>query len=927
MNGRRAFILVAAYFVLATCANAAARALAFDARVLDHRAFDFGWELGLPWRASHGEWVGRDFHYPIGPLWQLLAWLGSLGGRASAQASVGGLHVVFPLASLATAALLCRWRFQDRRARLIAFASFALFALHDDVRSFRALVSFAVVLLYAPRDEQSARPPLVAGALVALATLLSFETGLLGLASLVAMAVTEAVAARSAKPALRRLGRALAGLAGGLVVLALLWALAGGSFASAVAGWLGITGGYVTIMVEGRHGLSLSPVLTFAALGLAPLALGLSPRFRSVSTSVLLAGALPLLGRALIRSDAEHVYAALLPLAAALTVVSLDLAARRPVLAGLTALLVATFALGWFGSRREVPTAWAPSGFVRLAEALARRSPARLGYDHDLPRIARWAREHRDGCMVLPERAVVVHALADVPGPTETALRWTPAMKERVAADIARERCPTAVRQLSSFDFPPPYQSFAFGADFLEQSLAYEPAERLGPATFASRLRPAPLAAEARPLAASELGRERALPVPGSLSYALGRSVPWDRLLRLDYTLEVPPLRVLVGGSPWMKIAFFDGAERLGEVTALADVSVGRRSRALVPVHAEVAEWRWAAGREPRFERQADRVEIVADARPLSPSSVRFTLHAVEELAPPPAARPAAQSCTAELELAPLVGQGRAYARGIAPLVEGDAVVLDPNPQTEPLSEVFVPVRPCPDSCLYAELGVESGGTARFEAHVIDDWEKPRLLEWEVTSGVSPKPAQLSLAAWAGRDVLVRFGTWPVGRAGAKARVWRPRIGPCRGTSLVQALHDRRFALIRGEVDPRGDTLRMSVAPLGKPPSELRIPVEVSEGSCLAYDLGLEGPAGTPPSAIEVALFHQNVSLRLTRDHVAPGGAKSYRDVSLSELTGKQAEVRIAAWGADPSTVALVSRLRVHRCGDGAPWGFGAGRR
>ncbi len=157
--------------------------------------------------------------------------------------------------------------------------------------------------------------------------------------------------------------------------------------------------------------------------------------------------------------------------------------------------------------------------------------------------------------------------------------------------------------------------------------------------------------------------------------------------------------------------------------------------------------------------------------------------------------------------------------------------------------------------------------------------------------------------------------------------MYRPRVDPCRGESLVQALHDRRYSLLRGEADPRGDTLRLSVAPLGRPPSELRIPIDVREGTCLAYDLGLEGRAGTPPSAIEVALFRDAVSLRLSRDHVGPGVTRSYRDVSLSELYGKHAEVRIAAWGADPSTVALLSRLRVHRCGDGAPWGFGAGRR
>ncbi|MBK8998067.1 MAG: hypothetical protein IPM35_20275 [Myxococcales bacterium] len=226
--------------------------------------------------------------------------------------------------------------------------------------------------------------------LVPAATLLSFETGLLGLGSLATMACVEALV--RGRASLPRLQRALLGFGLGLGVLALVWALAGGSLLGALSGWLGITGGYVVIMVEGGHGLSIGPVLAFVGLGLAALVLTVSRRFRSVPAAVLLAGALPLLGRAVIRSDAEHVYAALMPLAASLTVVSLDFAPRRPVFAALSALLVALFALGWFGSRREVPTAWAPSGFARVAAIAARRAPSRLGYDHDLLRIERYAR-------------------------------------------------------------------------------------------------------------------------------------------------------------------------------------------------------------------------------------------------------------------------------------------------------------------------------------------------------------------------------------------------------------------------------------------------------------------------------------------------------------------------------------------------------
>lgn len=942
MSERRArtgFWLVVGYFVLATIANAYVRAKGFDARVLDHRAFDFGWELGLPWRASHGHWVGRDFAYPIGPLWQLLAWVGTLGARASPAASVGGLHVVFPIASLATAGALSTWWCPRWSRRTLVFAALALFALHDDVRSFRALVSVAIVMLYAPR-RGSTRAPFLAGALVIGSTLLSFETALLGLLSLVFMFIAELVARRTAELAeptpdtltpLSRSRRAALGLVAASVALSLLWAAVGGSFWAALKGWGAITGGYVTVMIEGAHGLGFAPVWAFIGFSLVLLALSLTRRGNELTSAVLLAGALPLLARAIIRSDAEHVYAALLPLAVALSLSAVELYPRRPARSAASALLVTTFALAWFGSRQGVPNAWAPGGFSRAARLLADRSPDERGYDHDVPKIARFAQAHREACMVLPERAVVAHALANVRGPTETGLRWTPRMKEQLAADIERDRCPFAVRQLSSFDFPAPWQSFGFGADFLAQSLLYEPAERLGPATFVSHLRAQARRADGQPVAAEGLGDTRSLPVPGRLGFSLARPVAWENLLRLDYTLNVPMLRVLAGGSPWIKVAFYDGNERLGAVTALADTAVNERARAIIPVHAEVAEWRWAAGRSSRVQRHADRFEIIAEARPLSPASIDFELHGIEELTPPPIDGAKPPSCSPEVDLAASVTRGESFARGLLARLDGEGIVLDPNPETEPLAEVFLPVTPCKDSCLFAELGVEADAgpprAARFEVHVVDDWEKPRLVNWQVTAGVSPKPAEISLSAWAGRDVLVRFGTWPVGSAGARARVYRPRIGPCRGKNLVHALHDGRYTLARGQAEPRGDSLRLSVAPLGRPPTELRIPIEIGASECLAYDLSVDAAAGAPPPSIELSLLHDKVSVRLSRDIINPGESRSHRDMSLAELRGQSAEVRIAAWGPDPSALALVSRLRVHRCGDGAPWGFGPERR
>lgn len=928
---RKWFWFLLLYFALATLANAVLRARGFDARSLDHRAFDYGWELGLPWRATQGEWVGRDFDYPIGPLWQALAFAGTLGGRLTDARAVGGLHVAFPMASLALAALLAFQRFRDEKKRALAFGALALFALHDDVRSLRSLVSFAVVLGYAPfepadptRERRSLR---FSGVCAALSLLLSFETGVLACLSLASMLISEAIARRSLAPALARAREAAAAFVATLAAIALVYALAHGSLLTALRGWLRITGSYAVVMVEGRHGLGLAPLVAFVGLALGLLFATWTRRYASVVGGVLLAGTLPLLARALIRSDAEHVYAALLPLASALTVLGLEAFERRPFLASGALLLATTFALGWFGSRKEVPTAWKPSAFLALVRPAAPAQP----YQHDVTTILAFAREHRGACLVLPERAVVVHPLSDVRGPTVTALRWTPAMKERLAHSIERERCPLAVRQLSSFDFPSPWKSFAFGADFLAQSLNYEPLARLGPATFVSRLRPAPLAPARRALGTDYAGVARSLPVGGSIRYTFERPVAWENLVALDYTLDVPLWRRFGGGTPWMKLAFYAGDERLGDVTALADLAAGERAQAVVPVHAEVGEWRWAAGHEPRERRRATALEVIAEARPLSPQSVSFVLHGLEELTPPEETRPETHACEASVDLLELARSGHGYARGVPLRVDGEALLLAPNAEGEPLAEAFLPVRPCMDSCLFAELGVEARSegakSARFEVHVIDDWEKPRFVEWSGRAGVSPAPVQIPLGTFHDRDVLVRFGTWPLDGAGAPARVYRPRVGPCRSQSLLQGFYDGKHTLLRGEAEPRGDTVRLSVAKTGKPPTEVRVPLAVQAGECLAYDVSSEGGGSEVATSVEVALLVGNVSVRLSRDHVRAGQSVSHKDVQLAEVAGRTLELRMAAWGLDPTPTAIIARLRKHRCGDGAPWGFGAERR
>ncbi len=921
-RARQAFFVVAAYLVLATLANAIALGFGFSDHVLERRAFDYGWELGLPWRAGHGQWVGRDFSYPMGPLWQLFGWLGSGGGALGAARTVAGLHAVFPLASIALSAAAAVLLFRAWPQRLAAFAGVALFALHDDVRTLRSLVSLLVVLAY-PADDGGGRRAELSGVLVALGMLLSFETGILGVGSLLAMAVAEALARRDVRAALRRLGRAAAALVVTELVLGGAWALVGGSWLSALRGFVEVSRAYAVIMVEGRHGLSLAPVVGFAVLGV-----GLLPYLlrKDAVAATWLAGTVPLLARALIRSDAEHVYASLGPLASVLLLVSVRSFGRRPALSVYAGLLSLMFALGWFGSRRETPTAWRPGGFVDALHAVRGRL-VRAQLRGDLSRGVDFARHVRaeGGCLVVPERFTAIHPVADVPGPTATVLRWTPTMKRELARREEELRCPWAIRQIVSFDFPAPWNSIGFGADFVTQSELYEPSVRIGPALFGARLRPRPLRAKVTDVFVLDLGSPATVLVPGSLELRLPRAIPADHLLAIDYTLKVSRLNALTGGTPPVEVAFFRGPTPVGPAMVMPDVDVNRRVRAIVPVHAEIAEWRWVAGRAPRRSLSADRMVISLAKRTLSPAAVSLTVHSVQELSPPPAREPGSGR-VASLDLIEAARQGRFFPRATLARVEGDSLELSPNAPGDALAEVFFPIHPDQDSCLLAELASdpapESDGT-RFEVHVIDGASRPMRLDWHIEPG-GRRLVELPLRDFADRDVMLRIGTWAEDNArGDRAFVRRARIAPCPSPyGLLHAFADGRAQIVRGQSWVNGDVVRIVPAVHAEPPTEIRLPLHFEKGTCLAMALRAEGEADATPVAVEVGVLTRRVHVRLMREVLRPGPGADFRDVSLDEFAGRDVSLRFASWSVEgkSSLRGLVVRPRLHRCGDGAPW-------
>ena len=319
------------------------------------RRFDYEWELQLAWRAARGEWVGVDFAYPIGPLWQLLSWIAAAGHTSEPEMIVAGMHAVFPLASLVVALILCRAVFPPGWKRTVAFAVLALLALHDDVRTLRAIVSLALMIAYVPTAKPGEplgtprwRRALVAAGTLTCAAALSLDGAILGVAAILVMAITEAALGGGARVAAGRAARTLGPAAIVVGLFVGLAALAGGQ-PWAIFGESGaIVRAYSVNMAFDAREITPGPLITFAVLGFAPIAVFASHRFRDVNGAMWLAGAVPLVLRASLRSDAEHAYAALMPVVALLTFIALRHTKTQPWTSVWGGLLAALFLLGWF---------------------------------------------------------------------------------------------------------------------------------------------------------------------------------------------------------------------------------------------------------------------------------------------------------------------------------------------------------------------------------------------------------------------------------------------------------------------------------------------------------------------------------------------------------------------------------------------------
>ena len=916
-------LIVLGYLACAIVANALWWHLSFDDWMLERRKWDYGWELMLPWAARQGRWVGRELAYPIGPLWQALATLPTLGSPLTGPRVVAGLHLVFPLASIAVCTLLVLSQPLSPRVRAAALLGMSVFALHDDVRTFRAILPLAVVVYYAaevPRQATSRRRDLIVGGLVTVGVLLSFDTGLLSLASLVVMCAYEAFVLAGGRPALARGLRALAAIAVWQLIVAGVLALLGGSYGHFVKSSVGIVHAYGTTMVLAPTGFDPAAAIAFVIL--ATLLSGIIALLRVEPViGTWLVGALPLAYRTVLRADAEHLYAGLVPLAAVLVLVCARTLRRQRFVAAFAGLLSLVFGLAWFGSHRDRPSAWEPTRFVALYRVL--RAPPRIEYQGEFARLRRWVEANQPeagGCIGLPGSAESLHALTGVPGPTELMLGWSEPLQRAMADRIREKRCTHAAREIISFDGG----SWGFSDIMLAQHELYEPKEMLGPDLVASVLREVPVRPKQRPLFA-DLTADTDLTLPARVSIPFGRRVPWENAVRLEYSLGISPVRLLLGGAPILTVRFFDGDEPLSRPMSVPYAGIGENLTTIVPVVADVAEWRWVAGRAPKTERYADRMVISVAPRPASPRAASLRIHGLTELAPGDEPRGLPKKCEAGTEFAR--SHDRAMPRWTSPITRGDDLELRPNAPGQPLAEMFLPTVPCEDTCFFGQLSVagDEPDAVVVEAHIIDGYDRPRVVHYTAKPGEDALPIELPLAPWAGRDVVLRLGVSAQGRSSNRGVFRRPRLGACSSlVNLALNLHRGEFDLTHGKARVSGAGLVMQPEARGVPPTEVLIPVLAKKGRCVALT-GRREPRSeeSAGAALDVGIMYGADVVRLSRVELGPDKEQlDLADLPLSEWGGRWVKLRLATWtlwdAEAPET--RITRLRVHRCGDGAPW-------
>jgi hypothetical protein len=918
------FVALAVVIVLhALCASYVFGAL-WDWRVFQTAWYDHAWHLELAWLARIGEWSGRDFHYPRGPLWQLVAYVASQPWREDLVPSdtLAGIALAFRLGAVGIVTWIAWRRVESPWFRPIALFALASLSFGAGVPTFRALVSLLIILVYVPpTDEPDPKPwgrAFAAAGLTGLAMLLSFDRFGIAALSLGAATAGELLHRRRRgdplRPAVERALRYGAAIA---IVLALLAAL-GAAFdfdpITHVIEQRRLATGYASGMRTPWYvGVPPANIAGLFVCGVGVIVLAV---WRGASRAAVswMTGALPSALFGVITSDEGHIYMAILPFAAILVLLvgspRFDRWSRVTV-----GLLGGVTLLGWFGTYPNTfslnPRVFADAWAVAHGD----KGPERA-YASDHSRAIAWARtvvrDERPECLAFWPSLTIAHAMAQVPGPTRLGLRWNDDQQRELAERIRNEPCPRYLHNLLSFDDIG--GAWFLGPDFLAIVETYEYDERIGAGLVAMRRRAEPAVVPEVALGVTEDAFSTEL--PAEIRVPFDRPVDGTSVIRLDYTLDVPTWRAQLGGLPWAEIRFERDGEPLGDWERLHHLRAGDGTVLLAP-DPEAVEWLWIGRRTLERHRQADALRIRFERRGrLTPSWLALRVRGVTEHRPPDPPPPEpAPWCRAEVDLLEELRESHAYVRMTAPRTAPLHFHLDPNPPLVPIAEVLFPIRPCEESCFFGSLSLdavpsESDG-AVFEIHIIRRESRDLLAQVPVVPGAGERAIELPIGRWPDEPQLLRIGTRPNEHAEHDyAMVTRPRIAPCTSRRwLAEAVRDGDAEVTEGDVAVAGRDLVIARSRM-----RLERPMRVMPDTC--FGLGWRSEGAPVRARLTVAARLDDLEQIILETEVGIGTTSAGTLVALHELTDRDVDFVVALTPLDPADAPTVRLLGPHlyRC-------------
>ena len=911
---------ITAYGIAVVGAAAWAAASRWDLRVLEASLFDLSALIELPWRAGHGEWVGRDFAYPVGPLYQALTWIASGFSSLPTAWSVALFEVATFVVAASIAASLVLSLLREARSRLLAWALLMAVVLYSPSSALRfafSLLFIHVLALGEARDrgaESFRERPLWRWALVAALVaeaqvLLSFERGAMAAATLVAMVSYVALSrwrgALPLAPVLRRLLAFLAALAGLQVLCAALAAVLGASYFGYLAESGRLSRQFAAVMSLPFPAQRVESVIAIGAIGLVGAMAFATRRLRDLHAGSLLIGSLPLVATACFRSDTAHIWQGVAPVAVILWIVGMTGLERgrlgRTLATGVPALVLV---LSWIGSSE---------GLVkeRLLFQDARRVArgeltAAADYVGDLSRITDWTRDRRREdpalCMGFYAGADVVHALADVPGPTATRLWSSQREGARLAGEIRRESCRYFVQNLpSSLETSIGRE---LGEDFLVVAELYEPIEPLGPAVVAMGLRPEAMPAKVRTIDAAVVGSTQVVSVPGRLEIAFDEPLADTELLRITYRVEAPAWAHLANALPRATVVFSESG-RVPLDAAPLDLAFDGPEAQLLAVNAAAAEWRWHGARVGA-SRSVDRMVLnLEPRRGFGPAEVAFHIESIEALGPGGTALDTAtEPAPRPLDLVREARDGRALPVSLTAWRprDGHHVAIRPTPETPVAGGLYWPLRPRLGTVLRGEFGIEelpSGNGADVVVELLAPVHPPTrtvLASFRVERGAEPTELEIPLDPWVGLDVLLRIAVTfrPDGASDALTVLTLGLDGADEPATVAGAIRAGVAVHEGGELRLEGANVSLRAA--AGTPARVIVPLRAEADTCFNSGVLVPG-TGTEATAFGVAVRGARAGddfepVALLHMEIEPGqDAVPLPAVSLADWAGRDVKL------------------------------------